>query len=77
MGTRFGIVDRYFSDTLDRRRCVDGPVFVEDTTVTMRGVLAEADIHGYVKVWEEGSESPDGEDDRTVLVVRWCATLIL
>jgi len=69
MRTSPRIIDAHFGDTLDGGLGIDGTVVVEDPTVAVVGVLAEANVTGDVEGGEGRSEEFDGLDDGSVLVV--------
>lgn len=56
---------------------MDCTICVEDSTVTVRGVLAETHVASDVDVWEEGPNLKDGLDNRALRVICWCSTSVL
>ena len=56
---------------------VDGSVLVQDATVAMGGVLAQAHVARDVERGEQRAQLLDGLDDGTLLVVCWSAFAIL
>lgn len=47
----FGVCKGNIGKAFDRRRGVDCPILVEDTTMSVRGVLAKANVTGDVEGW--------------------------
>ena len=73
----FGVGEGNLRDAFRGGLRVDGAVGVEDTAVTVRGVLAETDVGRDVEIREERSEFADGEDDGTGRVICWGAARVL
>ena len=66
----FGVGKGDICETLDRREGVDCPVFIEDATVSVRGVLAKADVTGDIEGGVQFLEFFYGENYGTLLVIR-------
>ena len=69
VGTGTGVVHSNSSNTGDTALTVDGAVVVEDTTVAVRSVLAQADIADDVQFGESGTQDLDTLDNRALGVV--------
>lgn len=63
MRSCLGVVDRDLRDPLCAILLVDSAVLVEDTTVTMGGVLAQADVARQEERGEEIREKLESEDN--------------
>ena len=50
--TYLSVIQRHFRYPLDARCSVYCAVLIEQTTVTVIGILAEADIAGHDQIWE-------------------------
>jgi hypothetical protein len=77
MCASLGVADSYCSNTFHRWFCVNRAVVMEDTTMSMIGVFAQADvacdIQGRIKL----SKLLDGEYNGTLGVVCWGAFSVL
>ena len=69
MSARLCVRERDLGDTFRRRGRVDRAVFVEDPTVTVRGVLAKTDVRRDEQRREERAQLFDGQDHRALRVV--------
>jgi hypothetical protein len=52
MGSGFSIIDSNFRNAFDRRGGIDGAVVVQETAMTVIGVLAQTDVTGDIDAWE-------------------------
>lgn len=77
MRTSFGVVDSHLRDAVDGGRVVDGSVRIEEPTVSVVGVFAEADVACDIQGWIQRPKLFERENDRAFLVVRRGAFVVL
>ena len=74
---RSSVRNRDARDAICRHLWIDCTVLVEDSTVPVRGVLAEADVRGDEQRWKELSQHFYCEDDGPLRIVCGCAIFVL
>lgn len=77
VGTRACIVDSDLGDALHRRRGIDRAVAVQQATVPMVGIFAEAYVACNVELGEEATQFLDGENDWAGGIIGRCSTTVL
>ncbi len=77
MCARLGIRMRHLGNALCRRRRVDRAVLVEDSTMAVRGVLAETYVRRDEQRGEERTQLSNCQNHGTLWVVCGCATHVL
>ena len=77
MSARLSVRERDLRNSLSRRLCVDSVVVIEDATVSMRGVFAQANVGRDVEGREGVSNAFDSLNNRPFYIICRCPFFVL